>query len=104
MAATSTPSQKKTAELRGKASLIGIDGAGDRHYVVAPTVADGRPVLVETGDGVEEIDLEDTPCVEQDDAIDAWIDHVERKRGAWEYIAYGRPTHELVAAAVEGQR
>ena len=100
MSATN-PGAKKTDELRGKASLIGIDGDGDRHYVVTPTVADGHPVLVETDDGVEEFDLEETPCADQEDAIDAWIQHVANKRGGWGYIAYNQEISELVADALE---
>ncbi|MFW6434869.1 MAG: hypothetical protein ACOCY1_00665 [Halovenus sp.] len=98
---TKTPPQKSTVESTlDRAALIGVDGEGDRHYVGSPTVHDGHPVFV-VGDDIQTYDLEGTPCADQPDAVAAWIDHVERKRGAWETIAYNQSIAELVADALE---
>lgn len=80
------------------ASLVGIDGDGDRHYV-GYTPREGSVVIYVKGAGVERHDLAETPCSDQPDAVRAWIAHTERHRGDWEHIAYERPAVQRLADA-----
>jgi len=84
------------------AGMIGIDATGATHYLGNPVTNDGLPVYVTEGDDVEVFDLAKTPCGRVDgDAVDAWIDHVARKRGEWKRVLYGKPLAEMLADAVE---
>jgi len=95
---------EKADVIPADASRIGVDADGAPHYLGDPVQHDGIPVYVDAADGVEEWDLTETPCGAVDgDAVDAWIDHVERKRGEWQRILYGRTLTEMLADAVEGE-
>ena len=95
---TTTPSQKSTVEsIPETASFVGVDGDGDRHYVENPITAGTIEIHVTDGATVETYDLAETPCIKQDDAVEAWIQHTARKRGDWEYIAYERPLAQQLA-------
>lgn len=97
---TTTPPQKSTVEsIPETASFVGVDGDGDRHYVANPITADTIEIHVTNGADVETFDLAETPCIEQDDAIEAWIQHTARKRGDWEYVAYERSINQRLADA-----
>ena len=91
------------------AALIGVDARGATHWLGNPVTHDGIPVFVVDGDGddqdenVQEWDLTETPCAAVDgDAVDAWIAHVERKRGTWARVVYNEPLAETLAGALEG--
>lgn len=82
-----------------RATCIGIDADGARHYLGNRITSDGIPVFV-VDDGVTTFDLSTTPCADADDEIAAWIGHVERKRGEWQRIEYGKSALAVLADAL----
>jgi hypothetical protein len=83
------------------AGLIGLDATGARHYLGNRVTRDGIPVFVEDDDDIKTFDLTETPCTKADDVVEAWIDHVERKRGVWRRVVYNQPLAVTLAQRVE---
>jgi len=97
MSATNATQKSSTESIPASAGLVGVDGNGDRHYVGNPVTDGTICIYVKSDDGVATHDLAETPCIEQPDAVEAWIQHVARHRGEWEYIAYERPVAQRLA-------
>lgn len=91
------PTENSIEQVPASASFVGIDADGDRHYLANPITAETIEVYVTDGATVETYDLAETPCADQDDTVEAWIQHTARKRGDWEYIAYERPAVQRLA-------
>ena len=83
------------------AGLIGVDATGARHYFGNRVTSDGIPVFVKDPDGIKTFDLTETPCTKADDVVEAWIDHVERKRGEWRRVVYNQPLAVMLMECVE---
>lgn len=96
MATNARNAENSIEQIPASAGLVGVDGDGDRHYVGNPVTDGTIRIYVKGDDGVEAYDLAETPCIEQDDAVEAWIQHVARHRG-WEHIAYERPAAQRLA-------
>jgi len=103
MSKSDSHSEECTDTVPAGAALIGIDAEGARHYLGNRITHDGVPVYVDAGDTVETFDLAETPCITQDDAVEAWLDHVERKRGPWTTVVYNQPLGAMLATALEQQ-
>lgn len=104
MATNADPAQERI-EIPARSTVIGVDGAGNVHYLGNRVTADGIPIYVEETDGNREVfDLRETPCWDDDDhedPIDAWIAAVERKHGDWDRVEYGRSLVAVLGEAVE---
>lgn len=98
-----TTASTDTPMVPDSAALIGTDAEGATHYLGNRITADGIPVFVEGGDGIETFDLSETPCTQADDVVEAWIDHVERKRGEWERIVYNQPLAVTLVESLGGE-
>jgi len=95
------PSADRTV-IPPRAVSLGVDGEGATHYLGNRVTNDGLPVYVEAPTGeVDVYDLAETPCWDADDEVQAWIDHVEAKRGAWERETYGDSLVEMLADGLE---
>jgi hypothetical protein len=103
MATNDDPTQNSIA-IPARSTVLGVDGDGSTHYLGNRVTAEGIPVYVEHADGEREVyDLTETPCFDApayDDPVEAWIDHVEATRGAWDRIEYGRSLVDVLAAEV----
>ena len=103
MSTTNSTAERSTDTVPRGAALIGIDAEGARHYLGSRVTNDGVPVYVQDETDVETFDLTETPCKTQDDIVEAWIDHVENKRGEWTTIVYNQPLGAMLATALEAE-
>jgi hypothetical protein len=75
------PRTVERTDLPDAVGALGVDGEGRTHYTT--TAVGGLTVYVETGEGYDAFDLEETPC----GGLVDWIDHAGTLRG-WNRLCY----------------
>lgn len=102
--ATNAHRGKERIEIPSRSTVIGVDADGSIHRLGNRVAAEGIPVYVTHEDGeLEVFDLTETPCYDHpdyDDPVEAWIAHVEHKRGDWARVEYGRSLVDVLGDTV----
>ncbi|WP_250864842.1 hypothetical protein [Halorientalis regularis] len=90
-----TPRSVERTALPDAVDALGVDGDGRTHYIT-PRSAGPVTIYVETGDGFDVFELEETPC----DGLEGWVDHVGTLRG-WNRLCYAESFGDHLADSLE---